>query len=705
MDTSVPENFSRITTFQAKESCDAPLPSLVPFPVFVKKLRPAGLVYSLLLIVPVASLQGADQVRLESRGSLLTANDIIFSQREQMVRARGDVRITHPDARLVADSVLYKTLDEIAGGENLRFGQPPYFLAAESGQGGSDHFELDDITVYFGDPNPASLNIRARSVSYFTDDHLEAEKVTLRIGRVPVFYFPKVSRTVDGAVATTATLDGGYSNYLGAYAYLSVRTAFHPKFSLGPELAYYTKRGVLVGPGFDYGSKSENHRYLGGFRGGYINDSGELGTDRLERPISEDRYFSEWRHKHHIGDRIDLTAWVDLWSDSEVIRDFRPRYFDENQFSDSFVEGVYRGDDYFISAFMRTSPNDFQIVPERLPEIRFDLPPRQLGAGIYQQTQLSAALLREDDPLNDNVRSDRLDWYFGLNRPFYIADWLTFTPKVGTRITHYQRALAGRDNYTRVLGEIGADLEANAFAVYDYKNELWGINDIRHVVKPRIEYRFTPKADSGRQFIPQIDRRAFATHLEPIDLGRVRNIDELDEIHTLRYGIDNSFQTRHPEYGSVDLLSLYLANDLRFSRGPEEKLVSNIHAELHFTPVYWFRFDALSRVSPHEPDLRELNTGVTITDARFWSLRLGTEFLEDRLEEYTLDYTLRLNEIYRVGAELNYDALEHRFSHQRYTLSQNLGNTWEVHYQVQFRRGAERESAVGYSLGISYLGF
>lgn len=673
--------------------------------MFVKKLRPAGLVYSLLLILPVVSLHGADQVRLESKGSLLTANDIIFSQREQMVTARGDVRITHPDARLVADSVRYKTFDEIAGGQNLRFGQPPYFLSAESGYGGSEHLDLENVTVYFGEPKPAALNLRARSVSYFSDEHLEAKKVTVRIGRVPVFYFPKVSRTIDGAVATTAKFDGGYNNRLGAYGYLGVRTAFHPYFSLGPELGYYSQRGVLVGPGIDYGITNKNHRILGSFRGGYIRDHGDVDTDRLNRPISRDRYFSEWRHKHHIGEQIDITAWVDIWSDSEVTRDFRPRYFDENQFSDTFLEGVYRGENYFISAFMRASPNDFQVVPERLPEIRFDLPPRQLGAGIYQQTQLSVALLREYDPLNENVRSDRVDWYYGINRPFYIADWLTFTPKAGARVTHYQRALEGRNNYTRVLGEIGADLEANAFAVYDYKNELWGINDIRHVIKPRIEYRFIPKADSGRQFIPQIDRRSFATHLEPIDLGRIRNIDELDEIHTLRYGIDNSFQTRHPEYGSIDLLSLYLANDLRFSRDPEEKLVSNIHAELHFTPVYWFRFDALSRVSPHEPDLRELNTGLTITDARFWSLRLGTEFLEDRLEEYTLDYIVRLNEVYRVGAELNYDAIEHRFSRQRYTLSQNLGETWEIQYQVQFRRGAERESAIGYSLGISYLGF
>lgn len=675
-------------------------------PVFFKKLRPAGLVgFSAYFLVPAVALLGNEQARLEFEDTLLTANDIIYNQRQRLAIAKGDVTVTRPDVRLVGDRIEYQTEDRSAKGENLRFGQPPLHIAAATIEGTPDSAYLEDAIAYFGEPTPAAINLRASSITYHSGEKLEAKNVTLRVGRVPVFYLPKLTRSLNGGLATEATADAGYSRNLGGFVFLGTRTALHPNFAAGPELGYYARRGFLVGPGIDYSASSPEHEVEGSFRGGYINDRGERGLDRLDQPIRDDRFYTEWRHKQRIGDRVEITGWSDVWSDSEMTRDFRPRFFDENQFPDNFLETVYLGDGYLLSAFGRVAPNDFQIVPERLPEVRFDLPPRLLGGGIYQQSQLSAAALREDNPTGPDPRSDRLDWYYGLNRPFYVTDWLTFTPKAAARVTHYQRALNGRDDYTRILGEVGADLEGSAYGLYDYDNKLWEIDGIRHVVKPRIQYRYTPGADAGRPFIPQVDRQTFATHLEPIDLGQVRHIDDLNEIHTLRYGIDNHFQTRHPTYGSRDLLSLYIANDLRFSRQPGEEFVSNIHTELNFTPIYWLRFDALGRISPQQPDLQELNTGFTITDSRFWSLRFGSEYLEDRLEEYSAFYSLRLNETYRIAAEISYDAVESRFSRQSYTLSQNLWDTWEVHYQAVFRNGSERESPAGFSVSFTYLGF
>ncbi len=675
--------------------------------MFFGKLRPAGLVgISLLTFAPATALPAAeDQARLEFEDSLLTANELIYSQRQRLATAQGDVRLTHPEARLVAERARYQTEERFAVGENVRFGKPPYFISAETIEGSPERFELRDAIAFFGEPRPAALNLRARSVTYYPNDRVEIDGVTLRVGPVPFFYLPGITRSLDGTVSTRATADAGYTRNLGSFLFIGTRTAFLPSFAAGPEIGYYSRRGLLYGPGFDYKVSNGEHTIVGGLRGGYINDHGDRGDDRLDRAIGDDRYYLEWRHKQSAGERIEITGLTDVWSDSEITRDFQPDDFNDNQFPDSFLEGVYLGDGYIISAFTRITPNDFEIVPERLPEVRFDLPPSQLGGGIYQQSQVSATALREHDPLARDTRSDRFDFYYGVNRPFTLTDWLTFTPKAAARVTHYERALDGRDDYTRVLGEVGADIEGRAFGVYRYENDLWNIRDIRHVVKPKIQYRYTPEADSGRRFIPQIDRRSFATQLEPIDLGQVRHIDELDEIHTLRYGIENLVQTRHPTYGSTDLLSLYLANDLQFSRRPGEEFVSNVHAELAFTPIYWFRFDTLARVSPQDPNLEELNAGLTITDARFWSLRLGSEYLEDRIEEFSLAYVTRLTETYSFAAEIRYDAIGHRFSRQTYTLSQNLWDSWEVRYQAYLRRGAERESPAGFSISFSYLGF
>ena len=653
-------------------------------------------------------LRATGDARLVYQGNLLTANEILYNQEHLRATAEGNVLVSNPELRLVGDQVQYHVPTRSISGKNLRFGQPPFYASARSADAGPDLVELDRAIAYFGEPRPGAINLRAGTVRYFPEDRVEAENVTIRIGRVPVFYLPRIGRGINGALTTTATAEAGYSDNLGGYGFLATRTPIRPGFAVGPEVGFYHRRGLLVGPGLDYRWLGEENRIDGSIRGAFIGDRGELGSDRLGRPIDDQRFYGEWRHKQTVGDQVEITGMADIWSDSEVTRDFRPRLFSQNQFPSHFLEAAYLGPSYIVSAFTQISPNDFEVVPERLPEIRFDLFPTPLGqshVGLFHQAQASAAVLRENDPTAPDTRSDRLDLYYSVNRPFFLADWLTFTPKAGARLTHYQRALDDRSHYTRFLGEIGADVEGNAFAVYQYQNELWKIDNIRHVVKPRLHYRYIPRADQGRRFIPQVDRQVFATHLEPIDLGQTRNIDQLDETHTLRYGLDNLFQTRHPTYGSTNLLSLFVANDLRFSRQPGQEFVSDIHTELSFTPVYWFRFDALNRLAPQDPSTREMNTGFTLTDARFWSIRFGSEFVEDRLEEYSVYLTRRLNETYRVAAEIRYDAVRHRFSRQAYILTQNLYGTWDVNYQIFLRTGTERESPFGAALSFSYLSF
>ncbi|MDV7401406.1 hypothetical protein RZS08_58855, partial [Arthrospira platensis SPKY1] len=87
---------------------------------------------------------------------------------------------------------------------------------------------------------------------------------------------------------------------------------------------------------------------------------------------------------------------------------------------------------------------------------------------------------------------DRLDATYRLQRPFRLTDWMTLTPLAGGRITHYtnqQQDAAFNPNfddrnYTRSLYELGFDLEARAYANYPTRNRLWGVDGLRHIVRP-----------------------------------------------------------------------------------------------------------------------------------------------------------------------------------------------------------------------------
>jgi LPS-assembly protein len=331
-------------------------------------------------------------------------------------------------------------------------------------------------------------------------------------------------------------------------------------------------------------------------------------------------------------------------------------------------------------------------------------------------------MLREDPlpvgPLNSlggpTLRSDRLDAYYAIMRPVALTEWFAFTPLVGGRVTHYTKtrgAVVRRGDYTRGLGEVGADAVLRASGTFDYKNPQWKIDGLRHLVTPRLSYRYIPKADKGRARIPQIDRRArifgtdYLPYLQPLGLGDMRNIDELDATNTLRLSIDNVVQTRDPVFGTRDLLVFNVGNDFRFRRRPGERDVSEIHTELALMPARWMQVDVYQSFAPQSFTLREFNSGITIRDGSAWSVRFGNNFLRQQIQDYSIDGRLRLTERFDFLARLHYDARRRRFNEQAYGIAQNLGNTWLISYTVSLYSGRRRESSFGFNVQVDTVRF
>ncbi len=657
--------------------------------------------------------------RLVYEESFLTANEIVYNQERMQAEARGNVVVQYRSGRLIADSVFYDVRRRAADGERVRFGYFPFFLESEAVAGTPEELRFTDAVFYAYEPRAFSPNIRARRASVDENRRMRAEELTLRVGRVPFFYWPSLELEPRDFPADI-TLGAGYEKILGTWLRVGVRVPVAEDVRVGFDVDGYTRRGALFGPGADYDWSGERYDLTGAFSSGYIVDQGELGTDILERDISKHRYFADWQNQFIYDDRFQVTAQYKDWSDSAVTRDFRRSLFEREQDPDTFLEAAMLGDNAVLSVFTRARPNDFQLVQERLPEVRVDGLSRPVGGGIYQNYQASAAHLQErpPGPLGlETTRSDRFDVFYGLDLPLAATDWMTLTPAVGGRMTHYNRAIGDRDDYTRWLGEVGMDLNFYGYGIYDYQNPFWRIDGIRHLVEPKVQYRYIPKGDRGEAFIPAIDRRTDSTQLQPLRLGRIRNIDELDEIHTLRFGLDQYFQTRDPEYGSRNLLALYLANDWRFSPAPEpdedeeptlgrpDEEFSDLHSEIVFTPVYWLRFNVFNRFHAEETELREINTAVTLTDAEVWALSLGTDYLEDRIDQYAVRYGYRFNEVYGFNAYARYDNRVSLFTEQRYAISQTLQNTWTVEYQVTLRNGARRESSAEFGMALSLVRF
>lgn len=651
------------------------------------------------------TLTARGDARLVHEDLLFEADEIQWRQRDSHVAAEGNIHLTKQSFRLVADRIDYHLPTHRFDIGDFRLGEVPLYVIGSSLEGSIDAVTLWGDTLYLHEPDTFSLNLKSHSTQFYPNNRVEMRHVVFRIGKVPFFYLPYYRQELLKSTIQIQT-EAGYRGNLGAYA--KTRTLFPVNESLkvGANLDYYIKRGILAGPALEYDvTLAPGYTLHGELESGYINDHGDKGEDLLNNPVPEERAFVEWKHKQHIGQWADITARLSYWSDSEVERDFRPKLFRHNQQPDTFLEAVHTGNNSFASVFGRFRPNNFQSLNERLPEVRFDSMPSPLGSkGLYQRFHIAYAHLIEKRLNNglETIRSDRFNGFYQILHPIRATEWLTLTPSTGVQLTHYANALGSQ--YTRLLAQFGLDAEMTASSTWDYNNRLWKIDGLRHTVRPVLRYRYIPKANQGHKRIPQIDDEVFSTTLPLIDLGEIRSIDDLRETHLIRLGIENFLQTRRTDYGSRQLTTFDLYQDIRISREHSEKTFSDLYTDLKVMPVDWFRFRLFNRFNPEDLTFNETRTTIAVNDGDIWALSLTTDNLQKQIDQYGLGFDYKLNERWLFNSHWRYDTRLSAFTRHAYGLTTYIGNSWKAAFELAFNEGSSREDQAQLNLRLKLLG-
>lgn len=658
--------------------------------------------------------------------SSLKADSILYYQETNTVDALGQVSINTDGTRFIAEELSFNIDRETLDFNNFKTGQWPFYITGETAGGDSSLASADNTTLYYGNPGKFSPNLKAQKITYNERETRQVtfEKTTFHIGDIPVFYLPQYTRNLDEP-PYFLDLSAGYDGNIGAYLQSTILFPTTSWLRAGANFDIYTKSGALIGPAAQYTYDNANNRIIGAISTGYIHDNSDTGLDVHERIISEDRGFAVWRHKHKIGQRISTTANISYWSDSEVMRDYRDDYFQDDRRPDSFLEADYLGDNFILSVFARVNPNDFDLIQERLPEVRLDvLPTPILQTGAYHRASVSYARLSEDfddidSTFDETSTYDRFDLNYRLERPLALTNWLTFTPLAGARFTQYQNQEADSaffpindDNYSRDLYEIGFDLEARAYAVYPTVNRTWGIDGLRHLVHPIVRYRYISDPGTEAGDILTIDRRAFDLNRPILDLSDQNYVDQIQETNRLRVGVENLFQTRaaNGNYGSRALGALNFYQDILFEKGAryddpteEQDTFNATWIELLVSPAPWLRFDMTSRIRTENLTLEELRTRTALISGEIWEIGLSTDLLNKKVDQYRLDFLYRLNERYTLLTDVRLDADSGRLTKTRLGIRTRIGSAWELLYALTFREGADRESDFQFTINLRLM--
>ena len=636
----------------------------------------------------------------------LTADELRFNSKTKVVTAIGDAVLTRGPRRLLSDKITYNAVDETFAMGELRLGEYPIYLAGSSASGNLTSIVINDARATITEPGSLIPTLQAARLFFGEGNRLRAQRASVGVGSIRPLALRGFEHNPRSPLLTYVSATGGYRRTLGVFIQAGLHLPVTDYLRLGADLGLFSSRGIMIGPSGTYAGGEPDTSFRGTFHSGFISDYGDRFTDVLGRPVPKNRGFAEWTHQQQVTENLTLIGQLNYWRDSEIVRDFRPSEFFRVQQPDTFVESVYSQPNYMVSLFARFQPNTFHRVQQRLPELRFDLLPLALGNGFYERFNASVVALRDNPPGGGpTISSDRLDAYYTLSRPIKPAEWLTFTPMAGARVTHYADLQGPRSDYTRTLGEIGFDSEMRISGTYEYKNPRLKIDGLRHLFTPRLSYRYVPEAEKGGRYIPPIDRRSFSTYLQPLGLGDTRNIDELHSTNTLRLGFDNTLQTRDPVYGSRDLDVLNIANDFRFDRAPRERRMSEIHSELAIMPARWLELGIYQSFAPQDLTLREFNTGITVRDGDEWEARFSSNFLRGELNDYFLESSRRFNEVFDGIIHLRYDARKQRFNEQMYGIRHNISNTWRIEYLITLYDGPRRESRFGFSVRVDALRF
>ncbi len=632
----------------------------------------------------------------------VSADKIEFSQKQGYARASGDVTAYTKSERITAYDIYVNFDKESMNTGFLKFGTSPVFIESDSVQSDEKMVTLGESILYVGEPSWTSMTVYADSISYEKDtEWLELNDVTMAVAGVPFLYVPYYGQHGLEKPPFNVRLGAGYNDDFGAYFRSDIFYNGLGDFSPGLLLDYYGYRSVLLGTGAEYETELANSIMSGWLKGAYINDHGTadiLGYDSLHRPIGKKRFFIDLRHKQLISDRIGITGNMSYWSDEFITRDFRPDLFYNNQEPDNFGEVIYYGDFWTSSVFTRFAPNDWQTVQQRLPEVRLDLQPIEIfKTGAYQSGYVSYAYLREINPRTSYYKyNSRADAYYGITRPIELSSWSKITPVIGGRATYYSRTVGDKGDYMRFLGQVGFDAQMDIWGSWEYQSKTMGIDGIRHHMIPQISYRYIPNAEQGNSRIVEIDDNYLTTYPPVLDLGDLRNTDQIWNTNTMRFGLQNIFETRDSNYCSREIARFDIYQDVNFQKRRmvqrlDEESYSDLFINASVSPARWLTVGTYTRYNLDHLDLPEINTYLSLYDGDAASISFVTSYLYGYINQYSVNADYRISERYKLFGTWQYDARLCKMTHQVYGLWTRVGNSWIVEYIISARSGSTRQ--------------
>ncbi|HEX9700325.1 MAG TPA: LPS assembly protein LptD [Acidobacteriota bacterium] len=534
----------------------------------------------------------------------------------------------------------------------------------------------------------------ARSFDLYADDHVTMKVPVFKVKGVPLVVLPALYWPIDEDRRSTGLLlpAVGSSTRKG----FMYRQPFFWAISRSTDATltydYYSKARSAVSTEFRHRLTAQSagtaqFLWLQGSDPDAVDPTAEFGPVAGGWSIDGD-------HMHNLPRRWRLNADAAFFSSKEFVQGFEDdfdRFLRRNSSAGLFLTRSWSSYSLNIVGDHNQTffGNTDSVVRRRLPEVEFRVRRKPIFESLYFQLEGSyAGLLREERAAEVEPRGgryQRLDAFPEVSLQFTQIPWLTFSPFLAWRSTHYNERTVGgefedepifRNVYQTGVQVVGPSL----FRIFDTPASNYSPR-YKHVLEPRFTW--------GR--LAELEHLGFSN-------SEIIQFDEIDRFggdrHFARASLTNRFlakrfNTPNDDQRSVwEVFSVELAHDFDLREREEDVLfptiplpwslgarvtptpVINFSGSIRFTPdfrpggftltgsmtspdggayVTWFRS---ARTTPNEEDPAKVD--VTSTDRLTGSGRVN---LLDRLVtvsgNLTWDVSERLLQAYAIGGTWN----------------------------------------------------
>lgn len=693
----------------------------------------------------IATAEGNVVIRYGN--NTIFADQATFDQSTREVSAHGNVRIFAQGKIYRGEFLTYNIDDGRITSQGFRTMEDRIFAAGQSidsPEQGMFRVKQGYITTDNLE-NPA-YRVQANTIEIYPDDRVVLKNVVLKVGDIPVFWFPYVSQSLKDEKGSV-TLDVGSVSRLGIYVIPGYNWAYNQALDIGAYGAYYSRRGFGGGAILQYEPSATSRIDFKTFN---IADHGtDIGVNPVTRPVQPDRsrYRYTYRHRLDLSEDFTSTADFNILSDRHLDEDFFAGDFERDIQPDNFIDVVYYNPNFTGTLLTRVQINALFETVERKPEFTFEIKRQQLlSLPISYESESSVSNLERkfdrDEPLiallqgrpaQQRYGAYRWDTFHNFLYPRQYFSFLSITPRVGFRATAYDYSSnnpAGltpnaQGNFVRGSLNTGFEMSFKISKTWaDYKNEAWGLDGLRHVAEPYLDYSYTPDP-WGKDFqrFAGFDNRLPSTRAQPLQFGPYNSLDSIGRLHVIRHGIRNKLQTRRDGL-NVDLIEWNLYGDLNLDPrndftiapglpGYSRALYPQLYNELAVHPLPWLSYHLFANTALVSTGFTEVTHRLNWQVVPALELRAGHSYLSnlERLVRNFPDSNLvttggfwRINENWQFEAELAYEVNDSVLQEQRYTLYRDW-RTWNSAFTVFARQNQAVQNDVGFFFTFTLKAF